>query len=249
VGGVKISLITVTYNAADTIERCISSVAAQNYGNLEYIIIDGGSTDLTDTIVGRYQKYIHTFISEPDKGIYDAMNKGIAVATGDIIGMLNADDFFVDIDVLQKVADAFTTPNVNIVYGDIDFIDKKDKVIRRWRSGKYKHGYFNWGWMPPHPSFYARKQLFDSYGLYKLGYGSAADYELMLRFIHTNKIGVHYINKVMVTMRIGGVSNNNINNRIKAWQNDFKAMQKNGLAVPYITIALKPLRKIIQFIR
>jgi glycosyltransferase involved in cell wall biosynthesis len=249
VSSIKISLITVTYNAADTIERCITSVVAQTYPNLEYIIIDGGSTDNTVVIINKYQPHIHTIISEPDNGIYDAMNKGIQLATGDIIGMLNADDFFADTDVLNCVAKAFATCNADIIYGDIDFVDKQDKIFRKWRSGNYRHGYFNFGWMPPHPSFYVKRGLFNQYGLYKLHYGTAADYELMLRFIHTHQLRVHYIKKVMVKMLIGGVSTKNLNNRIKAWKNDFKAMKHNGLYVPYVSIMLKPLRKIIQYIK
>lgn len=245
----KISLITVTYNAAHTIERCIKSVVAQTYPNLEYIVIDGHSADHTAHIISKYKSSINKFISEPDNGIYDAMNKGIALATGDVIGMLNADDFFADEHVLADVAQAFEISTANIIYGDINFVNKQDKVIRKWRSGSYQHGDFNWGWMPPHPSFYAKRELFHQYGVYNPNYGTAADYELMIRFIHTHKINIYYINKVLVNMLIGGVSTKNINNRVKAWQNDFKAMQRNGLSFPLISIMLKPLRKITQYIK
>jgi len=248
VSDIKITLITVTYNAANTIERCIRSIISQTYANIEYIIIDGGSTDDTTVIVNKYKEHIHKYVSEPDNGIYDAMNKGISLATGAIIGMLNADDFFVADNVLADVAKAFALPGVNILYGDIDFIDKQDKVIRKWRSGVYKHGFFNWGWMPPHQSFYAKKELFDRYGMYDLKYGTSADYELMMRFIHTNKVNVYYHHKIMVNMLVGGVSNNSLSNRIDAWKNDLKAMKHNGLMAPYFSIILKPLRKVIQFI-
>lgn len=246
---VKISLITVTYNAAGTIERCISSVIAQTYPHLEYIIIDGGSTDATSAILDRYKKHIHALVSEPDKGIYDAMNKGIALATGDIVGILNADDFFAGQDALALIAQPFCSAGVDAVYGDIDFINKQDKVVREWRAGKYRHGYFNWGWMPPHATFYAKRELFVKYGLYDIRYGSAADYELTLRFIHTNQIKIAYINKILVKMLIGGVSNKSLGNRIKAWQHDFRAMKQNGLLLPQLSIILKPFRKIIQYIR
>jgi glycosyltransferase involved in cell wall biosynthesis len=248
VDSIKISIITVTYNAAHTIERCIRSVATQNYPNVEYIIIDGQSTDHTALIINKYQNNIHTYISGPDKGIYDAMNKGVALATGNVIGMLNADDFFVDDEVLSEVAKAFTQPDIDAVYGDINFVNRHDKVVRKWRSGKYKHGYFNKGWMPPHPSFYVKKEVFELYGKYSLNYGSAADYELMLRFIHVNKIKLYYIQKVMVNMLIGGTSSSSLKNRIKAWQNDLKAMRHNGLMFPSISILLKPLRKVIQYL-
>jgi len=249
VGSVNISLITVTFNAANTIEKCIKSVIAQSYPNVEYIIIDACSTDATISIINRYKNHVHHLISEPDKGIYDGMNKGIALATGDIIGIINADDHFADDHILTHVARAFQSSGADIIYGDIDYIDKKNKIIRKWRSGVYKPGHFNRGWMPPHPSFYAKRQLFDSFGKYDLQYGSATDYELMLRFIHTHNIKVHYINKVMVRMLVGGVSNQSIGNRINAWQNDYRAMKRNRLALPYISIVLKPFRKIIQYLR
>lgn len=247
-GGTKISLITVTYNAADTIERCIRSVIEQDYPDLEYIIIDGQSTDDTPAIINKYKNHINITIAEPDNGIYEAMNKGIALAGGDIIGMLNADDFFADKEVLKTIAEAFASTGTDVLYGDIDYVDKQDKIIRKWRSGIYRQGYFNWGWMPPHPSFYARQELFIKYGAYNPAYGSATDYELMLRFIHANKATAYYLNKILVKMLVGGVSNKNITNRIKAWKNDFKAMKTNGILFPHISIILKPFRKITQFI-
>lgn len=247
-GSTKISLITVTYNAADTIERCIQSVIEQNYPHLEYIIIDGQSTDDTPAIINKYKDHIDIIVAEPDNGIYDAMNKGIALAGGDIIGMLNADDFFADAQVLKHVTEAFATSGADVLYGDIDYVNKQDKIIRKWRSGAYRQGHFNWGWMPPHPSFYARRKLFNKYGAYNPGYGSATDYELMLRFIHANKATVYYLNKILVKMLVGGVSNKNMTNRVEAWKNDFKAMKANGILFPYISIILKPFRKITQFI-
>lgn len=245
---VKISLITVTYNAANTIERCISSVAGQEYAHLEYIIIDGESTDETLEIINKYQRYIGIIVSEPDHGIYDAMNKGIALASGDIIGMLNADDWFASSDVLNCVADTFDKSGAGIIYGDIDYVDKQGRIIRKWRSGNYHHGYFNWGWMPPHPSFYVKRMLYEQMGGYKPIYGSATDYELMLRFIHSNRAPVYYIKKVLVKMLVGGISNKSIKNRIKAWYHDYRAMRNNGILLPWFSIILKPLRKITQYI-
>jgi len=244
----SISLITVTYNAADTIEKCILSVLAQGFDNLQYIIIDGQSTDNTLAIIEKYRDNINMIISESDNGLYDAMNKGIALATGDIIGTLNADDYFAADDVIKTVAQAFAASGADIVYGDIDYVSHKEKIIRKWRSGNYKPGKFNWGWMPPHPSFYARRQCFAQYGNYNLNYGTATDYELMLRFIHTNKARVFYIPKVMVKMLVGGVSNSSFNSRLKAWRNDYKAMQINKLHFPLFSVFFKPLRKIFQFI-
>jgi glycosyltransferase involved in cell wall biosynthesis len=243
----KISLITVAFNAQNTIERCITSVLRQQSVNIQYIIIDGGSTDDTLKIIDKYRDRIDFFVSEPDKGVYDAMNKGIAIATGDIIGTLNADDMYADDEILNNVATAFAEQNINILYGDLDYIDKQGKIIRKWRSGKYKSGIFNWGWMPPHPTFFCRKKLFDELGTYKLDYGSAADYELMLRFISVTKTNIFYLNKVLVKMTTGGISNKNFSNRVKAIRNDLKAMHNNHILLPAVTILFKPLRKIVQF--
>jgi glycosyltransferase involved in cell wall biosynthesis len=246
--GLKLSLVTVVYNAQDTIGQCIESVTSQNYPDLEYIIIDGGSTDNTLEIINKYRSHINILVSEPDKGIYDAMNKGIRLATGEIVGTLNADDYFAGNGVLQSVADAFAQQPVDAIYGDLDIIDRDHQVIRKWRSCQYKHTSFNLGFMPPHPTFYCRKSLFEKFGPYSLEYGSAADYELMLRFMYLHKIRSLYLKKVMVKMRTGGVSSKGLKNRIKAWQFDLKAMRKNKITFPLLALLLKPLRKIIQFI-
>ena len=244
----KISIITVTYNAENTISNCIESVIGQNYKNVEYIIIDGGSFDNTVQIIEKYKKQIAVFVSEPDNGIYDAMNKGIKLATGDIIGMLNADDFFTDNNVLSLVAEAFSDPEVSITYGDLDYINAEGGIVRKWRSGAYRYGMFNAGWMPPHPTFYCKRNLFHQFGFYSLEYGTAADYELMLRFIHLNKVNAFYIKKVMNKMNVGGVSNKSYRNRVQGLLFDYKAMRKNGIRFPLVTLIFKPLRKVIQYI-
>jgi glycosyltransferase involved in cell wall biosynthesis len=246
--GLKLSLVTVVYNAQDTIGQCIESVIRQNYHNLEYIIIDGGSTDNTLQIINQYRSRIHILIAEPDKGIYDAMNKGIKLATGQIVGTLNADDYFADHEVLLSIAKAFEQQDIDAVYGDLDIINQHHQVIRKWRSGQCTSGSFNLGFMPPHPTFYCRRRLFEQFGFYSLEYGSAADYELMLRFIHRYKIRSFHLKKVLVKMRVGGVSSKNLKNRTKAWAFDLKAMRKNKLLFPLLALMLKPLRKIIQFI-
>ena len=243
----KISLITVTFNAGTTINRCIQSVLNQTFHNVEYIVIDGGSTDNTLEIIKQHKGSISVFLSEPDNGIYDAMNKGIKLATGDIIGMLNADDVFYDEYILSAINSVFEDVNADIVYGDIDYVNSKGDVLRKWRSGKYINGEFNWGWMPPHPSFYCRKDLFKRFGYYSLDFGTAADYELMLRFMHLHKVESHYLKKVMVKMEIGGASNKNLSNRVKGWSADIKAMQVNNINFPFITVLFKPLRKISQY--
>lgn len=244
----KISLITVTHNAGKTLSRCIESIIGQNYNNIEYIVIDGGSTDDTLQVIAQYKANINFLLSEPDSGIYDAMNKGIKFATGDIVGILNADDFFAGDDILSCVAAAFSQQNPDVVYGNLDYINPKGKIVRKWYSGKYKYGRFNWGWMPPHPTFYCRRLLFERFGLYNLQYGTAADYELMLRFLHLNKSSAYHLNKTMVKMNVGGVSNKSFNNRLNAWVFDYKAMGKNGVIFPLMCVIFKPLRKVIQYL-
>lgn len=243
----KISVITVVFNAQNTIEKCLDSVMRQKFNNIEHIVIDGGSTDDTVNIIKKYSDTIHVFVSEPDKGIYDAMNKGIRLATGEIIGTLNADDYLANDEVLSDVAAAFASQETDVLYGDLDFIDPGGNIVRKWRSGAYKYGKFNWGWMPPHPTFYCKRTLFEGLGGYRLDYGSAADYELMLRFIHVGRAQVFYLRKVIVKMYIGGVSNKNLRNRLRAARFDVKAMRNNGISFPYIALIFKPLRKLIQF--
>lgn len=243
----KISVVTVVFNAQNTIEKCLDSVARQKFNNIEHIVIDGGSTDNTVHIIKKYSNSVHFFVSEPDEGIYDAMNKGIKLATGDIIGTLNADDYLANDEVLNDIAAAFASQETDVLYGDLDFIDPDGNIVRKWRSGAYQYGKFNWGWMPPHPTFYCKRTLFERLGGYRLDYGSAADYELMLRFLHANKMSVFYLQKVIVKMYIGGVSNKNLINRVKALRFDLKAMRNNDILFPFITVVYKPLRKIMQF--
>jgi glycosyltransferase involved in cell wall biosynthesis len=243
----KISIITVCYNAADTIERCIKSVISQCYNNIEYIIIDGASTDGTTSVINKYGSKIDVVVSEPDKGIYDAMNKGIALATGDVIGMLNADDVFTDADVVSEIALAFADNATVIFYADLDYVKPNGEILRKWRSGQYKQGMFNKGWMPPHPTFYCRRSLYQQFGTYNLEFGTAADYELMLRFIHLKKTPVFYHKRVVVNMNTGGVSNNSYTGRVKVLFLDLKAMRKNGVRLPLISLLCKRLSKIKQF--
>jgi glycosyltransferase involved in cell wall biosynthesis len=243
----KISLITVVYNAETTIRRCIESVISQNFKNVEYIIIDACSTDETNQIINQYSNYISIFRSEPDSGIYDAMNKGIKLAHGDVVGTLNADDFFSDNNVLNAIANAFIKQHSDIVYGDLDYVSPGGKTVRKWRSGSYTHGMFNWGWMPPHPTFYCKTRLFKQLGDYDPEYGTAADYELMLRFMHTHRINSFHLNKVIVKMTIGGISNKSYRNRLKALVNDSRAMRDHNILFPLVTLLCKPLRKLFQF--
>jgi glycosyltransferase involved in cell wall biosynthesis len=244
----KISLITVTRNAQNTLSRCIASVIAQNYDNVEYIIIDGASTDDTLQIISQYKHHIDSFISEPDAGIYDAMNKGIQLATGKIVGILNSDDFFAYNEILSNIAAVFVNEDTDVLYGNLNYIKPNGSIMRKWTSGAYMQGLFNRGWMPPHPTFYCKRALFEKWGSYDLQYGTAADYELMLRFIHLNNASTYYLNKTMVNMAVGGASNKNYFNRFKAWGNDYKAMRKNGVKFPLLCVIFKPVSKIFQYI-
>ena len=190
-----------------TIEDTIKSIVAQDYSNIEYIIIDGGSTDNTLSIVDKFKDSITTIISEPDKGIYDAMNKGVQNATGDIVGILNSDDIYADNKVVSSIVEAIG--NKDSIYADLVYVDRDntDKVTRYWKSGKYRKGIFKKGWMPPHPTFFIKKSCYDQYGIYNLQLKSAADYELMLRMLHKHNISVAYLPEVITKMRIGGQSN------------------------------------------
>lgn len=246
----KISIITVVYNGASTLRSCIDSVLSQDYSSVEYIIVDGQSKDGTVDLVKSYGSRIDQFISEPDKGIYDAMNKGLKLATGDVIGILNADDFYASNTVISDIVKEMKVTNADGAYGDLEYVDaiNNDLVKRSWKSGAYKINSFMNGWMPPHPTFFLKKTVYEAKGGFRLDLGSAADYELMLRIIHKEAIKLAYVPKVLVKMRMGGVSNSNLSNRLAANRNDRKAWEVNGLKPHFYTLWLKPLRKVLQFI-
>jgi len=217
--------------------------------NVEHILVDGASTDGTLTIVEESKEKFSYVISEPDKGIYDAMNKGLVRANGDVIGILNADDFYPTDDVLKKVACTFNDPDIDACYGDLIYVDNLDynKPRRYWRAENFDPKKFYWGWMPPHPTFFVRKSVYDKYGLFNLELGSAADYEIMLRFLLKYKVKTVYIPKVLVHMRMGGISNATIWNRIRANKMDRKAWEVNELKPYPWTLLAKPVRKIGQW--
>ena len=246
----KITIITAVLNSKNFIENCIQSVLHQNYKNIEHIVIDGGSSDGTLNIVHKYQSGIAELVSERDDGIYDAMNKGIRLATGDVVGILNADDFYPAPVILEKVAQVFENEDIASCYGDLEYVDAVDtgKVARYWRSGPYDVNKFYLGWMPPHPTFFVRRSVYQRYGLFNLSLGSAADYELMLRFLVKHRITAAYIPEVIVKMRTGGVSNASMKNRIRANRMDRKAWSVNNLKPFPWTLFFKPLRKVHQFI-
>ncbi|HYG50884.1 MAG TPA: glycosyltransferase family 2 protein [Flavobacteriales bacterium] len=246
----KVSIITVSYNSAKTINDTILSVMGQTWANVEYIIVDGGSTDNTLQICKTYGNRIAKIISEPDKGIYDAMNKGLALATGDIIGILNSDDVYAYGTVLEDVVKKMLESGTNALYADLVYVDRLnlEKIKRYWRSGEFKKNKFKWGWMPPHPTVFFKKDLYLQFGNFNLEFRSAADYELMLRFFYKHGVKPAYLPKVITRMRTGGESNASVKNRVKANNEDRKAWKVNDLRPNLLTLYLKPLRKIPQFI-
>ncbi|MGK0500802.1 MAG: glycosyltransferase [Oceanicoccus sp.] len=245
----KISVITVCFNAAETIADTIESIRCQSYADIEYIIVDGGSTDETLSIIEQNSDVVSLLLTGPDDGMYHAANKGISAASGDIIGMLNADDFYADKDVLKDVA-ASITAGSDAVYGDLHYVDRDNpqKITRNWISGPYDRESFRFGWMPPHPTFFIRKKAYDSYGLFVLDFESAADYELMLRMLYKHSLKPSYINRVLVKMRVGGKSNVSFANRVRANKEDRKAWEINELKADWYTLYLKPLSKLKQFV-
>ncbi|MGY6562998.1 MAG: glycosyltransferase family 2 protein [Luteibaculaceae bacterium] len=245
-----ISVLTISFNSAKTIADTIDSVLNQTYPHVEYVVKDGGSTDKTIAIVESYGAKIALFVSKPDGGIYPGMNQGLALATGDIIGILNSDDFYADNRVLEDVARIFQEENCDALYADLQYVqpNNTNKVLRHWKSGSYKHGNFLKGWMPPHPTFFVRKVVYEKYGVFNTTLKSAADYEIMLRFLHKHKVKVAYLPRVIVKMRAGGTSNVTLKNRIKANLEDRKAWEINGLKPHVFTLYRKPLSKLFQFL-
>ncbi len=245
----KISIITATYNSAATVRDTLTSVRQQDYPGIEHIIIDGCSTDDTLQIVHDFP-HVAKVVSEKDKGIYDAMNKGINIATGDVIGILNSDDMYVDSKVISRIAEAFSDPHIRATYADLQYVQQNDldKIIRTWKAGLFSKKKFYYGWMPPHPTFFVQKKVYEEIGLFNLSLQSSADYELMLRVFLKYDITAHYIPRVIVKMRAGGISNASFKNRIRANREDRLAWKMNGLQPYFFTLYIKPIRKISQFI-
>ncbi len=247
----KASIITVCFNAEDTIEDTIGSVLGQTHSDVEYIIIDGESTDGTLKIVEKYKDRIDKIVSEPDEGIFDAMNKGIKMATGEVVGILNADDFYASPRVLKKVVEKFRATKADCLWGDLVYVgpDNTERVIRRWESSPYRGGKFQKGWMPPHPTFFVKKEIYEEYGGFNKKFRKvSADYELMLRFLEKHKIKSAYIPEVLVKMRGGGNSNRSIKQVVIGNWECYKSWGANGLKVSPFFIFLKLGRKINQFI-
>ncbi|TXK29477.1 glycosyltransferase [Pontibacter qinzhouensis] len=245
----KISIITIVYNNKETIADAIESVLRQSYTDIEYIVVDGLSTDGTVEVVKSYEDKIAKFVSEKDKGLYDAINKGIGLATGEVVGLLHSDDILASKDTVAGIAKAFKAHSTDSVYGDLLYVQKEDttKTVRNWVSGAYNRNNFLFGWMPPHPSFYVKRECYQKFGVFNTSFKSAADYELMLRFLYKHHITTAYLPEVLVRMRVGGKSNVTLKNRIRANQEDYNAWVVNGLKPKVYTRFLKPLRKLTQF--
>ncbi|WP_286438490.1 glycosyltransferase family 2 protein [Bacteroides acidifaciens] len=248
----KISIITATYNSGATLRDTLDSVLKQSYRNYEVLIIDGGSTDNTRQIV---DEYIPKFDGRlkwhtgKDKGLYDAMNKGVSYATGDVIGILNSDDFYASSDILEAIADG--CKSVDAVYGDLDFVDGVDtsKVVRQWQGSQHSPGAFMKGWHPAHPTFYARKYCYERLGGFDITFDVSADFELMLRFLESGRISSSYIPKTFVKMRMGGESTGSIGKIIQGNRNVLRAFRKNGFSVPRFYLVRRLAPKAINILK
>ena len=247
---IDISVVTAVYNCRDTVAQAIRSVTAQSC-DLEYVVVDGLSNDGTDEIISEHAAGISISIREKDNGIYDALNKGVAAATGDVVGFLHADDLMADDQSIERVRQKFESGDFDAVYGDLTYVafDNPDKIIRYWHSRDYNRSRFRSGWMPPHPTVYIRKEIYDRLGDYRTDFGSAADYECMIRLLYKNKIRVGYVPSVQVKMRVGGESNASVKNRFSANQADRRAWLENGMKPPLGLRFTKPLSKLPQYWR
>lgn len=228
----KMSVITVTYNSAYTLEDTLKSVQSQDYNDIEHIIIDGGSSDGTLRILELYKDSLAVVVSESDEGIYDAFNKGLARASGDVVAVLNSDDVFYDDNVLSLVAEAFNNTGCGVVYGDAVMVRQDDlySIVRFWKSSEFILGSFKDGWHPPHPSFFVRKAIYDSFGNFDTSISVSADFELMLRFMETNKVKAQYVSRVLTRMRVGGHSQS-IKNILTGAQSIKKSFHKNKISI------------------
>ena len=244
----KISIITITFNSAKTLQRALDSVQHQNYPDIEHVLVDGASTDGTREIIEVYAKQHPNvrWISEPDEGIYNAINKGIALATGDAIGFLHSDDVFHSSDSIGQIAAALEQKKVDVVYGDLQYV-KGDRIVRQWKSNVYHPRSLKYGWMPPHPTVYVRREVYEKVGKYDEWFRISADYDMMLR-IFTAGYKTCYIPEVLVCMEVGGASNKNSKARLSKTQEDRIVLLKNHVGAGILTVACKQLRKINQFI-
>jgi glycosyltransferase involved in cell wall biosynthesis len=245
----KVSIITVVLNCAKYISGCIGSVIMQAHADIEYIIIDGKSTDGTVAVIEKHLAHIACFISSPDDGFYSALNRGLNLATGEVIGILNADDVLADTQVISTIVHNFKQTNCDAVYGNLIYTTKHDidKVIRKWKSGTFHRNAVKYGWMPPHPTIYIKKKIFQKLGYYSMDFGHSSDYELILRFFYKHQVRAVYVDKLFIKMRTGGMSNGSLLQLAKACAEDYRAMVINEIPNPLIAMVGKKLRKIEQY--
>lgn len=247
---IKISIITATYNSAKTIESTIHSVLSQTYPNIEHILIDGASKDSTPELVQNFQNHHPSirFISEPDKGIYDALNKGVQLASGDIIGFLHSDDFFENNRVIEEIINVFQSKNCDGVYGDLRYVSSENttKVIRYWKSRDFNPSLIKNGWMPAHPTLFLKKEVYKKHGQFDLSFKIAADYDFMLRILKDKSLAFTYLPQVITNMRVGGASNA-FGNLVLKMNEDWKALRKNKIPFRVWALLFKNISKIKQF--
>ena len=245
----RVSIITAVYNRADTLPQALDSLRGQCHSSVEHVVQDGGSTDGTLEVLRANPASDMALESAPDAGLYDAINRGIARASGDIVGLLHSDDFLADNEVLASVAGALADPSVDGVYGDLDYVaaHATTRVIRRWRSGEYTPAKLRRGWMPPHPTLYLRREVFERWGAYDTDFRIAADYEAMLRWLVRGQIRLAYIPRVLVKMRVGGESNRSLGRILRKSREDYRAMRRHGVG-GLGTLAAKNFSKLEQFL-
>lgn len=248
---IKISIITATYNSALTVKDTFESVLSQTYEDIEYIVVDGVSKDNTVDIIKEYEPRFNGrmhWVSEKDKGLYDAMNKGIAMATGDVIGILNSDDFYTSDDILATIAVSMSDNNIDAVYGDIHFVndDNLKKCVRYYSSAIFKRSLMRIGLMPAHPSFYCKREVYTKYGTFDTCYKIGADFESLLRYIYVNRINTKYIKKDFVTMRTGGASTNGFKSRLQIMKDHLRAMKANGVYSNFLFLCMRYPYKIYE---
>lgn len=245
-----ISIITAVYNRRSTLGEALDSLHGQSHGAVEHVVVDGGSTDGTLELLRERARPGAVILSEPDDGIYDALNKGLARATGEVVGLLHSDDMFAGPDILARVAEAFSDEDVLAVYGDLHYVAREDpaRVVRYWRSGEFHPGRLRYGWMPPHPALFVRRAVIERHGGYDTSFRIAGDYDAILRYFSSEGFRARYIPEVLVKMRVGGESNRSLGRILRKSHEDWRAIRKNGVGGPH-TLACKNFRKIGQFIR
>lgn len=249
----KVSIITVTFNSGKTLQATIDSVFIQNHSDIEYIVIDGASLDNTlDVIKNNFPRVINKYISEPDNGLYDAINKGIKISTGDIVGIINSDDFYVSCDAISSVVSAFIcNSEIEAVYSDVHFVKNSNlnKTVRYYSSKKFKPYLFRFGFMPAHPTFFVKRFYFDLFGFYKTNYLIAADFELMIRFFYINRIRYKYLNVNLIRMRLGGISTNSWRSNLILNKEIIRACKENGIYTNFFILSLKYFIKVFELIK